>query len=116
MMKENNTTSKRTWIVPPGLIASVKSFENLYKLRQAIPLMIIGPSGVGKSLFVHIYEHLYKCEHGDAKPFKRLNCSTFSKELITSELFGHAYRTAFDLPNLQEYMEKASMDKEQDKS
>ncbi len=89
MMKENNTTSKRTWIVPPGLIASVKSFENLYKLRQAIPLMIIGPSGVGKSLFVHIYEHLYKCEHGDAKPFKRLNCSTFSKELITSELFGH---------------------------
>ncbi len=47
MMKENNTTSKPTWIVPPGLIASVKSFENLYKLRQAIPLMIIGPSGVG---------------------------------------------------------------------
>jgi len=86
MIKNND----KEWIVAPGLINEVKRFENLYKIAKDLPIMICGPTGVGKSLFVHIYRKLFKEEfRNKAKDPVRVNCAAFGKDIILSELFGH---------------------------
>jgi len=84
------TDNNKEWIVTPGLSLPVERFANLYKVAKDLPIMIIGATGSGKSLFVHIYEKLYKEEYKkNAKTPVRLNCAAFGKDLILSELFGH---------------------------
>jgi len=51
--------------------------------------MICGPSGVGKTLFLHIYKKLCREKRGDNCRIKTVNCSHFSGDLARSELFGH---------------------------
>lgn len=80
-------------IIPPGLNAKVDDFIRLYdhlKVKQGrkFPIMILGDRGVGKSLFVHIYETLYKKDNKN-KRVKRINVSALSENLIESELFGY---------------------------
>ena len=61
------------------------------------PLMITGDTGVGKSLFVHIYETLYREAQPKGQPEKRvvrINAAALSETLILSELFGHV-KSAF---------------------
>lgn len=53
---------------------------------QDIPVLIEGRTGTGKEVIAK-YIH-YKSSHKD-KPFIGLNCSTISKELFESELFGY---------------------------
>ncbi len=85
---------KIDWIVPPGLSESVDDFKKLYDnlyspsaIKKAKkPLMICGDTGVGKSMFVHIFKEKYK--KNDKKNI-RVNVAAFNKELIESELFGH---------------------------
>jgi transcriptional regulator with AAA-type ATPase domain len=86
-MTKNND---KEWIVTPGLINEVKRFENLYNIAKDLPIMICGPTGVGKSLFIHIFRKLFIEEYGKkAKDPVRLNCAAFGKDIILSELFGH---------------------------
>ncbi|BAL25461.1 sigma-54-dependent Fis family transcriptional regulator [Azoarcus sp. KH32C] len=54
--------------------------------RSNVPVLMLGETGVGKDVFA-------RCMHegGSAKdgPFVALNCGGFSRELLTSELFGY---------------------------
>lgn len=76
-------------------------FENIIGesplLRDAIELakkvapteatvMLLGETGTGKEVFAQAIHHASK---RSANPFLALNCSSFNKELLESELFGH---------------------------
>ena len=83
------------WFVTPGLKSTVEDFKKLYERmysKQADnkiqkPLMICGDTGVGKSMYTHIFKKLYK-EQSDI--VMTLNCASMQSDLIISELFGHA--------------------------
>lgn len=49
-------------------------------------VLILGETGVGKELVARAIHHNSARRNG---PFVRVNCSVFSENLITSELFGH---------------------------
>ena len=52
--------------------------------------MIVGDTGVGKSMFLHVFKKLFQEEHGAEVPIVEANCAHFEKGLARSELFGHA--------------------------
>ncbi|MEW6235529.1 MAG: sigma 54-interacting transcriptional regulator [Candidatus Omnitrophota bacterium] len=92
-----HSDQKCKWIVPPGLHKEVNDFVHLYELLYSSqkhnlsnrkPLMIIGDSGVGKSLFTDIFEKLYRLDYPSSK-VKTFNCAAFQKDLILAELFGY---------------------------
>ncbi|MDM8542057.1 sigma 54-interacting transcriptional regulator [Desulfococcaceae bacterium HSG9] len=85
----NQPLSTKKFIVPPGLIKSIKEFEIHLDIGQNSPIMICGPSGVGKSLFLHIYKKLVREKYGSDCRIETVNCSHFSGDLARSELFGH---------------------------
>ncbi len=89
--KQTPPSSK--YFIPPGLNLSVKDFEYHYKVAKSEPILIIGETGVGKSLFSLIFEKLYREEHEDEKiyPIVKANCAHFGGDpnLVRSELFGH---------------------------
>jgi energy-coupling factor transporter ATP-binding protein EcfA2 len=90
--KERNADSKSSpkFIIPPGLILKRLEFESHYHISKGKPIIIVGPTGVGKTVFLHIFEKLYRKEHGNKVPVLRINCSHFDDQLVRSELFGHA--------------------------
>lgn len=49
-------------------------------------VLLLGETGTGKEVFAQAIHH---ASARSAKPFIALNCSSFSKELLESELFGH---------------------------
>jgi len=49
-------------------------------------ILLLGESGVGKDVFAQAIHNSSKRRD---KPFVAINCATFSKELISSELFGY---------------------------
>jgi len=51
-----------------------------------IPVLITGPSGVGKELLAHA---LHRMSDRRKMPFLPVNCGSISASLIESELFGH---------------------------
>jgi len=75
-------------IVSPGLQHLIKEFE-AYVVEDTGPIMICGPSGAGKALFLHIYKKLCREKYGKTCLIKTVNCSHFSGDLARSELFGH---------------------------
>jgi len=89
----NGNKEKKTWIVPTALLIKVVELIDWveYDLAKAkgSPIMFLGPTGAGKSLFVHIYEKLFLKKKGSGSPVVRLNCSAFNPALILAELFGH---------------------------
>ncbi len=50
------------------------------------PVLISGETGTGKELIANL---LHKNSHRNSKPMITVNCATFDKNLIGSELFGH---------------------------
>ncbi len=79
----------------------VKSFENIVGKSPAIKkvfhhiesvaetdatVLILGETGVGKEL---VARAIHRNSPRKANPFIRVNCSAFSENLISSELFGH---------------------------
>ena len=76
-------------------------FDNIYgkspsfkasadKARRAattpLPVLILGDTGVGKEIFAQAIHEFSNYSNG---PFIDLNCGAFSRELLSSELFGH---------------------------
>ncbi len=86
------------WIVTPGLTDILNDFIKLcdltivptsLKMNKKKPLLIYGDTGVGKSLFVKVFEEKFKDKNGKNSPVKRINIAALSEYLIESELFGH---------------------------
>jgi hypothetical protein len=95
----------RKWVIPPGLNRSLNRFavrcqliiEDFLKCKSR-PLLIHGPTGVGKSLFSEyfIWEFQKKTKNKDVV---FVNCAAIPDNLLESELFGYergSHNTAFD--------------------
>jgi len=94
---QSNNSKKIDWIVTPGLKPVVDDFLQLYEelydsstgnSPHSRPLMICGDTGVGKSLFVKLFEQKFK-ENNPNSPVVKLNCAAIDTNLIISELFGY---------------------------
>jgi transcriptional regulator with AAA-type ATPase domain len=78
------------YIIPPGLFWPLKYFEAHFKVSGNQPILIVGPTGVGKSVFSHIYWKL--C--GSKQEVISENCAYFGDKnsdplIARAELFGY---------------------------
>jgi|GEM_PF-4086903 len=83
----------KRWIVPPGLVGDLDDFERHVAAAGDGPIMVIGPTGCGKSLFLHVFKTLFQEKHPGvpADRIVTVNCSHFGGDpnMARSELFGH---------------------------
>ncbi|RJR44000.1 MAG: hypothetical protein C4576_13850 [Desulfobacteraceae bacterium] len=84
----------RKWmLVPPGFLSLVELFKSHCHVAEKRPMIIVGDTGVGKSIFLEIYKLLYlkRYTKKDRKnpPIEIINCANYTAELARSELFGH---------------------------
>ncbi|HMA52658.1 MAG TPA: sigma-54 dependent transcriptional regulator [Magnetospirillaceae bacterium] len=68
----------------PALIAAKTQAARLAAL--SMPVLLLGPTGTGKEVFAWA---IHKAS-GARGPFLPINCGAVSRELLASELFGHA--------------------------
>lgn len=55
--------------------------------KSRVPVLLTGETGVGKEVFAR---GIHEARSEPGAPFVALNCGGFSRELLSSELFGHA--------------------------
>jgi transcriptional regulator of acetoin/glycerol metabolism len=55
--------------------------------RLPVPVLLLGPTGAGKEVFARA---LHGAGHPASAPFVPLNCGAMTRDLLASELFGHA--------------------------
>jgi len=75
-----------------NIIGRSKAMEVVYEIIEGIAeseanVLIIGESGTGKEL---VASAIHYRSHRAKKPIMQVNCAALPKELIESELFGHA--------------------------
>jgi transcriptional regulator with AAA-type ATPase domain len=90
--KEPESYFDRKYVIPPRMVETVLRFERHYEAAKGAPVMIVGSSGVGKTMFIDIYKILYseKDKKQNAhKPIVTINCAHYDKDLARSELFGY---------------------------
>jgi transcriptional regulator with AAA-type ATPase domain len=89
--------NEKPLIVPPGLNSIVLKFESHFAVSGDEPVMISGPTGVGKSLFLYLAKRLFQKQHENDEqvpPVVEANCGHFASKtsdlnMVRSELFGH---------------------------
>ena len=69
----------------PKLLEVIECAQRLSKSN--VPLLLLGETGVGKDVFARA---IHETSAAREAPFVALNCGGFSRELLTSELFGYA--------------------------
>lgn len=82
----------KSYITPPGLQGLLESFDIHFRVADDSPILLVGPSGVGKSVFIAKFKELYKNKKGEKSKLLYLDCSHFvgaDSSLARSELFGH---------------------------
>jgi len=89
------TSEKKVLIVPPSLKERYETFIDHYDVAEGAPILILGPTGVGKTLFYKIYENLFFKDNPNVSKDKivRVNCAHFGNQnsdpnIARSELFG----------------------------
>jgi hypothetical protein len=90
---EKREEENNNWLIPPGLKKTVQDFHALFDTHYegkttALPLMIVGDRGVGKTLFLHLFKTRYRKNHPNKK-IVYLNAATIPETLAESELFGY---------------------------
>jgi len=91
-LEEEERLFENPLIVPPGLHKAVMDFEAHFAVSGKDPIMILGSTGVGKSLFLYYAKALYLKSHQNKKSFPpvvQANCGHFRVDHARSELFGH---------------------------
>lgn len=73
------------------IIGKSKGIEQVIDLAQKVAktdstVLLMGETGTGKEVFA---QAIHENSNRAGKSFVALNCSTFSKEILESELFGH---------------------------
>ena len=58
-------------------------------LRSKAPMLLMGPTGAGKSLLARRIYELKRSKHQIAGPFVEINCATLKGDSAMSALFGH---------------------------
>ncbi len=93
LKQEKNSSSKAKYIKKVGMVMSSNSplvelidFIELIANKK-VSVFIYGESGTGKELIAKALFNLSKCNKSSFVP---INCGAIPKELIESELFGHA--------------------------
>jgi DNA-binding NtrC family response regulator len=74
-----------------GIIGKSKGLEQVIDLAKRVSktdstVLLMGETGTGKEVFA---QAIHENSNRVGKSFVALNCSTFSKEILESELFGH---------------------------
>lgn len=74
-----------------NIIGKSKSLEQVIELAKKVAktdstVLLTGETGTGKEVFA---QAIHENSNRVGKSFVALNCSTFSKEILESELFGH---------------------------
>ncbi|MGM8361943.1 sigma-54-dependent transcriptional regulator [Flavobacterium sp. ARAG 55.4] len=74
-----------------SIIGKSKALEQAVDLAKKVAktdstVLLTGETGTGKEVFA---QAIHENSNRVGKPFVALNCSTFSKEIMESELFGH---------------------------
>ena len=69
----------------PGLLEIIGCAQRL--ARSNVPVLLLGETGVGKDVFARAIHETAATQ--EESPFVALNCGGFSRELLTSELFGY---------------------------
>lgn len=74
-----------------SIIGKSKAIENVISLAQKVAktdstVLLTGETGTGKEVFA---QAIHQESNRAGKSFVALNCSTFGKEILESELFGH---------------------------
>jgi two-component system NtrC family response regulator len=74
-----------------GIIGKSKGLEQVIDLAKKVAktdstVLLTGETGTGKEVFA---QAIHENSNRVGKSFVALNCSTFSKEILESELFGH---------------------------
>ncbi len=82
---EKSATFGRVIGTSPKLLEAVGCAQRLAK--STVPILLLGETGVGKDVFAHA---IHETGAAAEAPFVALNCGAFSRELLTSELFGYA--------------------------
>ena len=90
-------STKVKYIIPPGLNYTVNEFIAHCEAGGNQPIMVIGDTGVGKSMFLEIFEKLYRERKKPSDTESKIiwaNCAHFGDNhsdlnMTKSELFGH---------------------------
>ena len=74
-----------------SIIGSSSSIVEAIELAKKVAptsttVLLLGETGTGKEVFA---QAIHNASTRSGKPFMALNCSSFSKELLESEIFGH---------------------------
>jgi hypothetical protein len=94
----SDDSKKPRFIVPPGLRDYIPLFEAHYDTAERMPIMVVGATGTGKSLFLHLFEKLFKERNRSAKVVKT-NCANLGggdPNMTRSLLFGYKKGAFFD--------------------
>lgn len=75
-------------IVTPNTRTEIEEFVDLFDEVGGDSILIIGDTGVGKTLFLHVFKFLYEDNYGERK-IPEINCSHLNPSLSASILFGH---------------------------
>jgi len=80
----------KSYILTPGLLRTMRDIEHCSRTSSK-PLMICGPTGAGKSLFLRAAGKLRKERHGENFEVLSVNCAIFGGDhnIVRAELFGN---------------------------
>lgn len=84
-IEDQDTSFERVIGVSAAIRSTVSRARQLAKSR--VPVLLTGETGVGKEVFAR---GIHEAHSTPGAPFVALNCGGFSRELLSSELFGHA--------------------------
>jgi transcriptional regulatory protein RtcR len=72
----------------PAFNAMIEEIEHV-AIRSRAPILLMGPTGAGKSQLARRITELKRLKHQIAGPFVEVNCATLKGDSAMSALFGH---------------------------